>query len=125
MGRQKKPADRGRREAPQQGSDQRGRRFLVFWVPIIAVVILFFYFMMFDPSRPIGQPLQGTSKSDQPAQLGESGRHASRVVLDDGRVVMIEGSLMEALKSGRRVLVQENTTLVFNRKFFSFVRYLD
>jgi hypothetical protein len=81
---------------------------------------------MFDPSRPVGQPLPGTSRGgSQQAQLGETGGHAYRVALDDGRVVTIEGSLMESLKAGRRVLVQENTTLIFKRQFFSFVRYLD
>jgi len=32
---------------------------------------------------------------------------------------------MGSLEAGRRVLVQENITLIFKRKYFSFVRYLE
>ncbi len=80
---------------------------------------------MFDPPRPVGQPIPGTSRDSKQAQLGESIGNAYMVVLDDGRMVTIEGSLMESLKAGRRVLVQENITLIFKRKYFSFVRYLE
>ena len=87
--------------------------------------MLFFYVLVFDPSRPVGQPIPGTSRDSEQARLGESNGNAYMVVLDDGRMVTIEGSLMESLKAGRRVLVQENITLIFKRKHFSFLRYLE
>ena len=46
-------------------------------------------------------------------------------VLYDGRVVNLAGLQMGSLEAGRRVLVQENTTLIFKKKSFSFVRYLE
>jgi len=81
--------------------------------------------MVLDHPRPVGQPIPGTSKSGEQARLGEPTGKADMVVLDDGRTVAIEGSLMVPPDAGRRVLVQENKTLIFKRKYFSFVRYLE
>lgn len=122
---QKKQASKGESYSQYRDSEKRqGRRFFFVWLPIIIVVILSFYVLMFDPPRPVGQPIQGTSGDRKQSQVGESNNNAYMVILDDGRMVTIEGSLMESLKAGRRVLVQENITLIFKRKFFSFVRYL-
>lgn len=105
---------------------RQGRRFLFVWVPVIIVIMLSFYVLVLDPSLPVGgPPIPGTSRASGQAQLGESNGTADRVVLDDGRTVIIEGALMGSLKAGRRVLVQENKTLIFKRKYFSFVRYLE
>jgi hypothetical protein len=125
---QKKQGSKGK--GPSQYRDpekRRVRRFFFVWVPVIVLVILSFYVLMFDPPRPVGQPIPGTSRdsNSKQAQLGESTGNAYMVVLDDGRTVTIEGSLMESLKAGRRVLVQENITRIFQRKYFSFVRYLE
>jgi ABC-type microcin C transport system permease subunit YejB len=110
----------------QDSKKRQGRRFLMIWIPVIVIVLLIFYVVVMDPPRPVGQPIAGTSKEDsEKAKLGDSGGYAYMVALDDGRVVAIEGSMMGALKSGRRVLVQENVTLIFKRKHFSFVRYLE
>ncbi len=87
--------------------------------------MLIFYVLVLDPPRPVGQPIPGTSRDSEQARLGESSGNADMVVLDDGRTVTIEGSMMGSLKAGRRVLVQENITLIFKRKYFSFVRYLE
>ena len=123
---QKKQASKGKSPSQYRDSEKRqGRRFLFVWLPIIIVVILSFYVLIFDPPRPVGKPIPGTSRDSKQAQLGESNGNAYMVVLDDGRMVTIEGSLMESLKAGRRVLVQENITLIFKRKYFSFVRYLE
>ena len=125
MGKQRKLESRAKRPAEYRDSEKKQKnRFLRVWLPVIVVVILSFYVLMFDPSRPVGQPVPGTSQAGKQAQLGEPIVNAYSVVLDDGRVVTIEGSLMEAVKAGRRVLVQENRTLIFKRHFFSFVRYL-
>jgi len=98
---------------------------LFVWLPVIILVILSFYVLVFDPPRPVGQPIPGTSRDSKQARLGDSDGNAYMVVLDDGRMVTIEGSLMKSLKAGRRVLVQENTTRIFKRNYFSFVRYLE
>jgi hypothetical protein len=124
--RQKKQGSKGKMPSHYRDSGERqGRRFLFIWLPIIIVVMLSLYVLVLEPSRTVGQPISGTSKSSGPARLGESNENAYMVVLDDGRTVMIDGSLMESLKADRRVLVQENITLIFKRKYFSFVRYLE
>jgi hypothetical protein len=69
--------------------------------------------------------IPGTSREVEKTQTGEAIGKAYTVVLDDGRIVKIDGSLMGSLEAGRRVLVQENITLIFQRKPFSFVRYLE
>jgi hypothetical protein len=109
----------------QDSKTRQGRRFFFIWLPVIVVLLLFFYVLVLDPPRPIGQPLPGTSKASEQSHLGESGGKTYMVLLDDGRTVELEGSMMGALEAGRRVLVQENTTLIFKRKNFSFVRYLE
>jgi hypothetical protein len=123
---QNKPAYKSKNLSQYRDSEKRqGNRFLFVWLPVIIVVILFFYALVFDPPRQVGKPIPGTSRVSKQAQLGESSGNAYMVVLDDGRIVSIEGSLMESLKTGRRVLVQENITLIFKRKYFSFLRYLE
>jgi hypothetical protein len=123
---QKKQGSKGKSLSQYRDSEKRrGRRFLFVWLPVIIVVILSFYVLIFDPPRPVGQPIPGVSKDSKQGQLAESKGNADMVVLDDGRMVTIEGSLMESLKAGRRVLVQENTTRIFKRNYFSFVRYLE
>jgi hypothetical protein len=87
--------------------------------------VLFFYVLVLDPPRPVGQPIPGISKESEQARLGETAGKAFMVVLDDGRIVKLDGMQMGSLEAGRRVLVQENITLIFKRKFFSFVRYLE
>jgi hypothetical protein len=126
VSRQKKQRSKVKDPSQHQDSKKRqGRRFFLIWLPVIIVFLLFFYVLVLDPPRPIGQPLPGTSRASEQAGFGDSGVKTYMVVLDDGRTVTLEGSMMGALESGRRVLVQENTTLIFKRKNFSFVRYLE
>ena len=126
MSQQKKQGSKGKGPSKYQDSEQRkGRRFLFVWIPVIIVLVLCFYVLVLDPSRPVGQPVPGTSRVSEHAQLGETAEKASMVILDDGRTVQIEGSMMKSLEAGRRVLVQENITLIFKRKYFSFVRYIE
>lgn len=117
-----------KRKGPSQHRDadkRQGRRFVFFWLPIIIVVLGFFYALVLDPLRPYGQPIHGTSREAEKTQTGEAIGKTYTVVLDDGRIVKIDGLLMGSLEANRRVLVQENSTLIFKRKSFSFVRYLE
>lgn len=126
MTQQKKQKSKGKGPSQHRDSEKRqGRRFFFIWLPVIIVLLLFFYVLVLDPPRPVGQPLPGTSKASEQSRLGEAGMKTFMVVLDDGRTVTLDGSMMGALEAGRRVLVQENTTLIFKRKNFSFVRYLE
>lgn len=126
MSQQKKQRSKGKGPSQYRDSEKRqGRRFFFVWLPVIILVLLFFYVLVLDPPRPVGQPLPGTSRESEQARLGESAGKAYMVVLDDGRTVTLDGSLMRSLEAGRRVLVQENITLIFKRKNFSFVRYLE
>ncbi len=126
MSQQKKQGSKGKGPSHYGDPDRRkGRRFFFIWVPVIILVVLFFYVLVLDPPRPVGQPIPGISKESEQARLGETAGKAFMVVLDDGRIVKLDGMQMGSLEAGRRVLVQENITLIFKRKFFSFVRYLE
>jgi hypothetical protein len=123
---QKKQGSKGKVPSNYRDPDRRkGRRFFFIWVPVIILVVLFFYVLVLDPPRPVGQPIPGISKESEQARLGETAGKAFMVVLDDCRIVKLDGMQMGSLEAGRRVLVQENITLIFKRKFFSFVRYLE
>jgi hypothetical protein len=123
---QKKQGSKGKVPSNYRDPDRRkGRRFFFIWVPVIILVVLFFYVLVLDRPRPVGQPIPGISKESEQARLGETAGKAFMVVLDDGRIVKLDGMQMGSLEAGRRVLVQENITLIFKRKFFSFVRYLE
>ena len=123
---QKKQASRGKGPSKYQDAERRqGRRFLFVWLPIIIVVLLFFYASVFDPPRTVGHPVPGTSREGDQTQSGETTGKTYMVVLDDGRMVKLDGSQMGSLEAGRRLLVQENVTLIFKRKSFSFIKYIE
>lgn len=122
----KKQESRRKGPSKYRNTDKRqGRRFLIVWLPIIVIVIVLFYASVFDPPRPLGQPIPGTSREGEQARLGEAAGKAYMVILDDGRLVKLDGLQMGSLEAGRRVLVQENKTLILKRKTYSFVRYLE
>ena len=122
----KKQAKKSKGPSKYQDAERRqGRRFLFVWLPIIIVVLLFFYASVFDPPRTVGQPVPGTSREGDQTQSGETTGKIYMVVLDDGRMVKLDGSQMGSLEAGRRLLVQENVTLIFKRKSFTFVRYIN
>lgn len=117
----------GNKDPSKQHDAERrqGRRFLFVWVPIIIIVVLFFYTFVFDPPRPVGEPIPGTLKEVDQAKSGEVTEKAFLVILDDGRLVKLDGFQMGSKDSGKRLLVQENVSLIFKRKSFSFVRYVE
>ncbi|HVO67500.1 MAG TPA: hypothetical protein VMT12_13570 [Syntrophales bacterium] len=128
----KKTSKQRRQETKEKGPSKyrsadknKGRRFLFIWLPIITVIIIFFYALVFDPPRPFGQPIPGTSRASEQTRPGESTVKTYIVDLDDGRMVELDGLQMGLLEAGRRVLVQERISLIFKRKSFSFVRYLE
>ena len=126
MRQQKKQGRKGKDPSQYMASEKsQGHRFFFVWLPVIIFVLLFFYILVLDPPRPVGQPILGTSKNSEQARLDESAGKAYMVILDDGRIVKIDGYLMGSLEAGRRVLVQENMTLIFKRKHFSFIRYVE
>ena len=51
----KKQASKGKGPSKYQDAERRqGRRFLFVWLPIIIVVLLFFYASVFDPPSTVG-----------------------------------------------------------------------
>jgi len=122
----KKQASKVKGPSKYQNAERRqGRRFLFVWLPIIIVVLLFFYASVFDPPKTVGLPVPGTAREGDQTQSGEATRKTYMVVLDDGRMVKLDGSQMGSLEAGRRLLVQENVTLIFKRRSFTFVRYIE
>lgn len=109
----------------RNAEERRGRRFFFVWVPVIIGVVVCFYIVVFDPPRTVGQPTPGTVMAAEKAGSGETDGKTYTVVLDDGRTVKLEGFQMSSIAPGKRLLVQENVTLIFKRRSFSFVRYID
>jgi len=103
---------------------RQGRRFFFLWVPIIIIVLLFFYAFVFDPPRSVGEPISGTVQEDGQERSSGVTEKIYSVVLDDGRIVKLDGFQMSSKESGKRLLVQENVSLLFKRKSFSFVKYI-
>ena len=104
---------------------RQGRRFLFVWVPVIILVLAFFYALMFDPPRPAGPTLTGTIGGLEEGQRGRSVESVP-VTLETGRSVEVPlPEIRGSLQKGRRILVQENETLIFKRRTYSFVRWLD
>ena len=103
---------------------RQGRRFFFFWVPIIIIVLLFFYAFVFDPPRSVGEPISGTVQEDGQERSSGVTEKIYSVVLDDGRIVKLDGFQMSSKESGKHLLVQENVSLLFKRKSFSFVKYI-
>ena len=89
------------------------------------MVLLFFYASVFDPPRTIGQPVPGTLREGEQTGSGDATGKTYMVVLDDGRMVKLDGLQIGSLEAGRRLLVQENVTLIFKRKSFSFIKYIE
>lgn len=126
MSQQKKRTGKGYSSSRYERAERKqGRRFLLVWVPTIIIVVLFFYAFVFDPPRPVGQPVAGISKGGGQGHPGEGTGKTYSVLLDDGRVVKLDGSQMGSFEEGRRLLVQEKVTLIFKRTSFSFVRYIE
>jgi hypothetical protein len=100
------------------------RRFLFLWLPTIVISLLVFYALAFDPARPVGPPVRGILSGSEGPPSDESAQKAYEVTLDDGRVIRLEDPHM-GLQRGRRVIVEESRTLIFKRKAFTFVRYLE
>jgi hypothetical protein len=123
---QKKQENKRKDSSKYHNAERRqGRRFLFVWLPIIIMVVLSFYVFVFDPPRPFGQPLPGTVREGDQTRSGDTTGKAYVVVLDDGRMVKLDGSQMRSLEAGRRVLVQESVTSIFKRKSFAFVRDIE
>jgi hypothetical protein len=123
---QKKQASKGTGPAKYGTTERRrSRRFFFVWLPIIVIAVLFFYAFVFDPPKPFGQPIPGIAREGDQTRPGDITGNPFVVVLDDGRMVKLVEPQMGSLEANRRLLVQENVTLVFKRKSFSFVRYIE
>ncbi|HQG26158.1 MAG TPA: hypothetical protein PLL84_09100 [Syntrophorhabdus sp.] len=124
-GKHKKKTGTVKNSSKHQNVERRqGRRFFFLWVPIIIIVLLFFYAFVFDPPRSVGEPISGTVQEDGQERSSGVTEKIYSVVLDDGRIVKLDGFQMSSKESGKRLLVQENVSLLFKRKSFSFVKYI-
>ncbi len=126
-GQQKKQTGKNKGFSSKQHNSEKSqtRRFFFIWLPVIILVVLFFYVFVFDPPRPVGEPVPGTLREVGQAKSGEVREKTYSVVLDDGRKVKLDSFQMGSIESGKRLLVQENVSRIFKRKSFSFVRYIE
>jgi hypothetical protein len=127
----KKAKTRGRRPAKGSASERRASiRFFLIWGPVILLVIIALYALVFDPESPLGPPVTGVlAGADQQGSATQAPAKYS-VVLDDSRqieaaVTPTLGTQSVAFTKGRRVLLQESTTTIFRRHHFVILKTLD
>jgi len=126
-GQRKKQTGKNKGSSSKQHNSEKSqtRRFFFIWLPVIILVVLFFYVFVFDPPRPVGEPVPGTLKEAGQVKSREVSEKTYSVVLDDGRIVKLGSIQTGSIESGKRVLIQENVSRIFKRKSFSFVRYIE
>ena len=92
---------------------------------LLTVIILLFVAILvfaYDPYIA-GKEVVGSVQSEYKQTL--QGYVTTRFVikLDNGELVDIQGNRMGAFRKGKRVIVQEMTSLIFKRREYKFLRY--
>jgi hypothetical protein len=115
-----------KKQSKEDCSDKkRLRRFLFIYIPIIVITLGFIYASSFDPVKPaLRMEVEGTILEVVASSVGVA-QNAYRIKLSNGTVVTVSGHEKKAISKGIRVLVEENETLLFKRKLYSFVRFVD
>jgi hypothetical protein len=85
----------------------------------------FIYALSFDPMKPaLRMQIEGDIM-EIVASSGGVAQDAYRVRLSNGNIITVSGDEKKDISKGARVIVEENETLLFKRKLYSFVRFVD
>jgi len=124
---------RGNKRLPSHPKKKRGtaaadakrlRRFLFVWAPVIVITLALVYALSFDPIKAASRTeIVGALEEEQSA--GAIGVSVYGVKLADGRSIRVGISEKGAYRMGRRLAISESETLLFRRKVYEFVRFLD
>jgi hypothetical protein len=124
--RARKTSVQSKRQKKSDYSDKkRLRRFLFIYTPIIVITLGFIYASSFDPVKPASRiEVEGTIL-EVVASSGGAAQDAYRIKLSNGNIVTVSGHEKKDINKGARVLVEENETLLFKRKLYQFIRFVD
>jgi hypothetical protein len=122
----KKPVTRSKKQKAAAADTKRLRRFLFLWLPVIIITLTFIYAFSFDPvgSGPKIR-IEGTLLEASQPQAGNRGDQTYPVKLANGQVIQVSILEKEGVKKDRRLLVEESETLIFKRKLYRFIRFVD
>jgi hypothetical protein len=124
--RERKTSVQPKRQKKSDYSDKkRLRRFLFIYTPIIVITLGFIYALSFDPMKPASRMQIEGDIMEIVASSGGVAQDAYRVRLSNGNIITVSGDEKKDISKGARVIVEENETLLFKRKLYSFVRFVD
>jgi hypothetical protein len=125
---------RRKRKTPVQPKKQKNggysdkkrlRRFLFVYMPIIVMTLGFIYASSFDPVRPASRmQIEGTVL-EVVASSGGTTQDVYKIKLSDGNIVTVNSNAKKDISKGAKVLVEESETLLFKRKLYQFIRFVD
>jgi hypothetical protein len=115
-----------KRQKKSDYSDKnRLRRFLFIYTPIIVITLGFIYASSFDPIKPASRiQIEGTILEIEVSSGGVA-QDVYKVKLSNGNIITVSGDKKKDVNKGTRVLIEENETLLFKRKLYQFVRFID
>ena len=124
--RERKTPVQSKKQKNRDYSDKkRLRRFLFIYIPIIVITLGFIYASSFDPVKPASRmQIEGTIL-EVVASSGSVAQDAYKIRLSNGNIVTVSGHEKKDISKGTRVLVEENETLIFKRKLYQFIRFVD
>ena len=124
--RERKTSVQSKRQSKKEYSDKkRLRRFLFIYIPIIVITLGFIYASSFDPVKPASRMQIEGVILEIVASSGGVAQDAYRVRLSNGNIITVSGDEKKGVSKGTRVLVEENETLIFKRKLYQFIRFVD
>ena len=124
--RERKTSVQSKRQSKKEYSDKkRLRRFLFIYIPIIVITLGFIYASSFDPVKPASRMQIESVILEIVASSGGVAQDAYRVRLSNGNIITVSGDEKKDISKGARVIVEENETLLFKRKLYEFIRFVD
>ena len=124
--RERKTSVQSKKQSKKDYSDKkRLHRFLFIYTPIIIITLSFIYAFSFDPMKPASRiQIEGVIlEVVEPS--GGVAQDTYKVRFSNGNIVTISSDEKKGVSKGTRVLVEENETLIFKRKVYQFIRFVD
>jgi hypothetical protein len=115
-----------KKQSKEDYSDKkRLRRFLFIYAPIIVITLGFIYASSFDPVKTDSRMQVEGTILEVVVSSGGATQDAYRIKLSNGTIVTVNGNERKEISKGAKVMIEENETLLFKRKVYSFIRFVD
>jgi cell division septal protein FtsQ len=121
----KTPVQSKKQSKEDYSDKKRLRRFLFIYAPIIVITLGFIYVSSFDPVKPAARIQIEGIILEVVASSGDATQDTYRVKLSNGNVVTVSGREKKDINKGTKVLIEESETLLFKRKIYSFIRFIE